>query len=262
MNICWIDQKANYRVLCNYSSHLISSSACEKLKFSSQKVSTKICRQPTKPITNSPLVLVASTNLYSTLLFIKILLYYLSNIYNTPFHFSSSSRIKNPRIILRAMKNTIRCCISCILPCGALDVIRVVHSNGHVEEISGTIRAAEIMKLNPRHMLKKPSSPSDDHTCPKMVVLPPDAELQRGKIYFLIPLPKAHEKSRSRSSSKKKRRVSESNNITVTNLLINSDQYLSEILSEKVSVQRDRRGGRTGVWRPHLESISEAASDT
>lgn len=162
------------------------------------------------------------------------------------------------------MKNTIRCCISCILPCGALDVIRIVHSNGHVEEISGTIRAAEIMKLNPRHMLKKPSSPSDhDDTCPKMAVVPPDAELQRGKIYFLIPLPKTHEKSRSRSSSKKKKRASEHNNIMVTNLLVNSDQYLTEILSEKdVSMQRDRRRGRTGVWRPHLESISEAASDS
>ncbi|OMO76210.1 hypothetical protein CCACVL1_15823 [Corchorus capsularis] len=203
------------------------------------------------------------------------------------------------------MKNTIRCCISCILPCGALDVIRIVHSNGRVEEISGTVKASEIMKAYPKHVLKKPSSPSDDGMVPKIVVVPPDAELQRGKIYFLMPVPSAPEKTRSKSSSttssKKKRRDSNldgnnnnidknsdgnshsrhhrrqsrsmsnasknnnaaaanNNTISMTNLLI-SDQYLSEILSEKLSTQRDRRRGRVGVWRPHLESISETPND-
>ncbi|WJZ96533.1 hypothetical protein VitviT2T_015210 [Vitis vinifera] len=173
-----------------------------------------------------------------------------------------------------AMKNTIRCCISCILPCGALDVVRIVHSNGHVEEISGTITASEIMKAHPKHVLKKPSSSSEEGVVPKIVVVPPDAELQRGKIYFLMPIPPPPEKTRSRSSTRKKRRDSESNNtnthhhhsntanntISMTNLLI-SDRYLSEILSEKISTQRDRRRGRVGVWRPHLESISETPSD-
>ncbi|XP_044496240.1 uncharacterized protein LOC123218722 [Mangifera indica] len=169
------------------------------------------------------------------------------------------------------MKNTIRCCISCILPCGALDVIRIVHSNGHVEEISGTIRASEIMKAHPKHVLKKPSSPSDDRVVPKIVIVPPDAELQRGKIYFLIPIPSTPQKTRSKSSYKKKRRDAQNNNnnisnmsntisMATTNLLI-SDQYLSEILSEKISTERDRRRGRVGIWRPHLESISESPSD-
>ncbi|KAL0011318.1 hypothetical protein SO802_006426 [Lithocarpus litseifolius] len=169
------------------------------------------------------------------------------------------------------MKNTIRCCISCILPCGALDVIRIVHSNGRVEEISGTIRASEIMKAHPKHVLKKPSSSSNEGCVPKIVIVPPDAELQRGKIYFLMPVPeKTRSKSSSTSSTKKKRRSSttteaENNNnannaVSMTNLLI-SDQYLSEILSEKLSTQRDRRRGRVGVWRPHLESICESPSD-
>lgn len=168
------------------------------------------------------------------------------------------------------MKNTIRCCISCILPCGALDVIRIVHCNGRVEEISGTIRAGEIMKAHPKHVLKKPSTSSDDGCVPKIVIVPPDAELQRGKIYFLMPVPSStSEKTRSRSSTRKKKREplesngSNNNNnnaISVSNLLI-SDQYLTEILSEKISTQRDRRRGRVGVWRPHLESISESPSD-
>ena len=191
------------------------------------------------------------------------------------------------------MKNTIRCCISCILPCGALDVIRIVHSNGRVEEISGSIKASEIMKAYPKHVLKKPSSSSDDGMVPKIVIVPPDAELQRGKIYFLMPVPSTPEKTRSKSSSttKKKRRDSldsssnnnnnnsnshsgrqhrhsrsisnankNNNTISMTNVVI-SDQYLSEILSEKLSTQRDRRRGRVGVWRPNLESISETPND-
>ncbi|KAB2025590.1 hypothetical protein E1A91_D06G162000v1 [Gossypium mustelinum] len=192
------------------------------------------------------------------------------------------------------MKNTIRCCISCILPCGALDVIRIVHSNGRVEEISGSIKASDIMKAYPKHVLKKPSSSSDDGMVPKIVIVPPDAELQRGKIYFLIPLLSTPDKTRSKTSSttkkKKRDRLDTTNNnngggassngrnrqhnhsrsmsnanknnntISMSNLLI-SDQYLSEILSEKLSTQRDRRRGRVGVWRPHLESISESPND-
>ncbi|XP_049383609.1 uncharacterized protein LOC125847930 [Solanum stenotomum] len=182
------------------------------------------------------------------------------------------------------MKNTIRCCISCILPCGALDVIRIVHANGKVEEISGSVKAAEIMKIYPKHVLKKPSSSyyssEGGGVCPKIVVVPPDAELKRGKIYFLMPLPTpSSEKNRSKSSTtrKKKTRSSSSSSISSSsssssqgrhsnansnnskNMMVSNDQYLSEILSEKVSTQRDRRRGRVGVWRPHLESISEAA---
>ncbi|KAG2303854.1 hypothetical protein Bca52824_032505 [Brassica carinata] len=36
-----------------------------------------------------------------------------------------------------------------------------------------------------------------------------------------------------------------------------SNRYLREMLSEKVATQRDRRKGRVGVWRPHLESVTE-----
>lgn len=163
------------------------------------------------------------------------------------------------------MRNSIRCCISCILPCGALDVIRIVHTNGRVEEISGAVTAAEIMKLHPKHVLKKPSSPSADGMCPKIIVVPPHAELQRGKIYFLMPLSPPPEKSRP--TKRKKKEAAHSNgggggggNNSVADLLI-SDRYLSEILSEKVSSQRDRRRGRVRIWRPNLDSICEGASD-
>ncbi|KAK9150557.1 hypothetical protein Syun_008866 [Stephania yunnanensis] len=189
------------------------------------------------------------------------------------------------------MKNTIRCCISCILPCGALDVIRVVHSNGRVEEFSQSVRASEIMKAHPKHVLRKPTSgAADEGIVPKIVVVPPDAELQRGKIYFLIPVaapPSAQSEKNRKSSSTttsarkkiKKREVLQemlnnnsrspssttttttttrtTSSISMTSHLL-SDQYLTEILSENRSTQvRDRRRGRVAVWRPHLESISE-----
>ncbi|KAL0759805.1 hypothetical protein Bca101_075955 [Brassica carinata] len=112
------------------------------------------------------------------------------------------------------MKETLRCCIACILPCGALDVIRIVHSNGYVEEISGTITASEVMKAHPKHVLKKPSSPpSSDHddviSATKIVIVPPEAELQRGKIYFLMPATKPDKekirRDRSNANAVKKR---------------------------------------------------------
>ncbi|KAK7302943.1 hypothetical protein RJT34_13840 [Clitoria ternatea] len=172
------------------------------------------------------------------------------------------------------MRNSIRCCISCILPCGALDVIRIVHANGRVEELSGTIKAGDIMKAHPKHVLKKPSSSSaQDGVVPRIIVVPPDAQLQRGKIYFLMPLPsppseKNHHRHH-RSSGKKKRSKdqhnnlgannnSNNNNVSVANLLVSNDRYLTEILSENLSTQKDRRRGRVAVWRPHLESISES----
>ncbi|KAF8391226.1 hypothetical protein HHK36_023528 [Tetracentron sinense] len=167
------------------------------------------------------------------------------------------------------MKNAIRCCISCILPCGALDVIRIVHTNGRVEEFSRRIRASEVMKLHPKHVLKKPPSASDEGVVPKIVIVPPDAELQRGKIYFLMPVSSLSEKTRSGSTSRrKKKRESESNgsSIAMTKLLI-SDQYLTEILSEKISTQRDQRRGRAGsrhrelpIIRPRVPRIQVVVS--
>ncbi|KAG6384302.1 hypothetical protein SASPL_155895 [Salvia splendens] len=56
------------------------------------------------------------------------------------------------------------------------------------------------MNLHPKHVLKKTL---ESGMCPRIVIVPPDAQLKRGKIYFLMPLPPP-EKSRS----KRKRRDS------------------------------------------------------
>lgn len=170
------------------------------------------------------------------------------------------------------MKNTIRCCISCILPCGTLDVIRIVHSNGSIEELSKTVRAGEIMKANPKHVVRKLStlSSQEEGDIPRIVILPPEAELKRGKIYFLVPLSSLPEKTRSkreaeisnkRKSNSSSSEISNNSSSVEAQKLLTSDQHLSEILSEKKSVRRDRRQGRVGIWRPHLESISEISND-
>ncbi|NP_001144677.1 uncharacterized protein LOC100277704 [Zea mays] len=193
---------------------------------------------------------------------------------------------------------TIKCCIACILPCGALDVVRIVHSNGRVEEISGgPVLAGEIMKAYPKHVLRKPPS-----TCPadggivvqKPVILPHNAELQKGKIYFLMPVmatpapekpaakpqppPAAGQSAAAASVARRRRRRKDHAAARPDGggaapacssgagarppegekeRLLANERYLSEIMKEKASTARDRRRGRVAVWRPHLESITE-----
>ncbi|RZC69005.1 hypothetical protein C5167_033194 [Papaver somniferum] len=181
------------------------------------------------------------------------------------------------------MKNSIRCCISCILPCGSLDVIRVIHSNGQVEEFSEIIRAGDLMKLNPKHVVRRSALPSEEGSVQKIIIMSRDAELKRGKIYFLVPMSLLPRKARARPAPdnnnmkinivKREEQGSSSSSGKHPNLacsmnskfLISSDQYLTEILSEKniSSTQRHRRSrhDRSRIWRPNLASISETADD-
>lgn len=162
---------------------------------------------------------------------------------------------------MATVRNTLRCCISCILPCGSLDVVRVVHSDGTVAEFGRTISAGEVMKANPKHVIRKSSllATEEGHLVSRVVVLPPEAELQKGKIYFLTPVsPPSKEAAAGRRRKKRVSDGSKGSSIEVTKLLV-TDQYLSEIMSENLSVHRDIRRGRVGVWRPHLESISEVS---
>lgn len=154
------------------------------------------------------------------------------------------------------MGNSLRCCLACVLPCGALDLIRIVHLNGYVEEITGPITAGEILKANPNHVLSKPCSQG---VVRKILILSPESELKRGSIYFLIPASSVSEKKRAGNSVKKSHKKTRKCNVVNNN--INSsddcDRYLKKVISVKKSSRRDRRSGRVGVWRPHLESISE-----
>ncbi|PIA59602.1 hypothetical protein AQUCO_00400468v1 [Aquilegia coerulea] len=160
------------------------------------------------------------------------------------------------------MGNSLRCCLACVLPCGALDVIRIVHLNGHVEELTGPISAGEVLKANPNHVLSKPCSQG---VVRRILILSPESDLKRGSIYFLIPSASILEKKRNsnnRKKSSKNAKKSSTNTTTTTRTTTaeasDSDHCLAKVLSEKKSSsRRDRRCGRNGVWKPHLESIYE-----
>ncbi|KAI3461692.1 hypothetical protein Pfo_018355 [Paulownia fortunei] len=137
------------------------------------------------------------------------------------------------------MGNSLRCCLACVLPCGALDLIRIVHLNGYVEELTGRLTAGEVLRNYPNHVLTKPCSHG---VARRILVLSPESDLKRGSIYFLIPdssLP-AQEKSKKNkkyNSSKK--------------------QIINTAAAEKKSASSRRRKVTVGEWRPHLLSISE-----
>ncbi|XXG81534.1 hypothetical protein AAC387_Pa09g2143 [Persea americana] len=113
------------------------------------------------------------------------------------------------------MGNCLRCCIACVLPCGALDVVRVLHVDGSIDEYRQRITAGEVMKANPKHVLAQPIG---EALVKKPSFLHPDAELRKGKIYFLVPAytlqkeSKAKPKSMQLSSSKRSR-ADESNDV-------------------------------------------------
>jgi|UniRef100_A0A2N9EI03 hypothetical protein len=148
------------------------------------------------------------------------------------------------------MGNSLRCCLACVLPCGALDLIRIVHLNGYVEELTGPVTAGEILKANPNHILSKPCSQG---VVRKILILSPESELKRGSIYFLIPSSSLSDKKKSGNNHKKSSKKTKKCTTNVSDC----DRYLADIIAEKKSSRRDRRTGRVGVWRPHLESISE-----
>ncbi|KAL8548981.1 hypothetical protein ACS0TY_008032 [Phlomoides rotata] len=149
------------------------------------------------------------------------------------------------------MGNSLRCCLACVLPCGALDLIRIVHINGCVEELTGRVTAGEVMEHNPNHVLTTPCSQGMTR---RILILSPESELKRGSIYFLIPASLPADKNnkilKKLSSSKKK----SPETISVE---------LPEIVAEKLpakkssSKRRERSRSNVGVWKPYLESISE-----
>ncbi|KAL1558797.1 hypothetical protein AAHA92_09218 [Salvia divinorum] len=144
------------------------------------------------------------------------------------------------------MGNSLRCCLACVLPCGALDLIRIVHLNGSVDEITGRVTAGEILKNNPNHVLTKPCSQG---MARRILILSPESELKRGSIYFLIP-------SSSLPADKNKK---------VLKKLSPCGKKSPEVVvgktpEKKHSSRRHHHRSRSNAgvaWAPYLESISE-----
>lgn len=136
------------------------------------------------------------------------------------------------------MGNSLRCCLSCLLPCGALDLIRIVHLNGNIEEITSPITAGEVLSNYPNYVLSKPSSQGVGR---QILILSSNSELKRGSIYFLIPSSSVPENKRKPKREKVEKAVAVSGGV----------------VEKKVRRQRSRRSVDGGDWRPHLESIFE-----
>ncbi|KAJ1437528.1 hypothetical protein SESBI_03520 [Sesbania bispinosa] len=123
------------------------------------------------------------------------------------------------------MGNSLRCCLACVLPCGALDLIRI-------ELFAGF------------------SSSS------------PETELKRGSIYFLIPSSSLPEKKRRVSRGVADHHHGDLKKVMFSSKNKNNSDFSSSTKEydeskEKKCSRQDRRHGRVGVWRPHLESILE-----
>ncbi|KAF8104039.1 hypothetical protein N665_0181s0060 [Sinapis alba] len=164
------------------------------------------------------------------------------------------------------MGNSLRCCLACVLPCGALDLIRIVHLNGHVQEITRSVTAGEILQANPNHVLSKPCSQG---VVRKILILSPDSELKRGSIYFLIPDSSLPEKKRRRKDTHRPKKTLNNNPSVDASKdhddqsvkLCDDEKYLEEVESSTSKEHRHRRrhsrSASVSTWQPHLDSISE-----
>uniref|UniRef100_A0ACD5WKC4 Uncharacterized protein n=1 Tax=Avena sativa TaxID=4498 RepID=A0ACD5WKC4_AVESA len=169
------------------------------------------------------------------------------------------------------MGNSLRCCLTCMVPCGSFDVVRVVHLSGRVDEFSCPITSGAVLAEHPNHTLATAWS-SAGVGCPtkKLVIVSPDTELKCGRIYFLIPsatVPATDRRKSRPSSSKKSKRPSSQGkrgDASTAASTAEQDNCLTELLSEKAASgahRRRRSGCRVAVWRPELECIVEETSD-
>ncbi|KAF2603286.1 hypothetical protein F2Q70_00025428 [Brassica cretica] len=175
------------------------------------------------------------------------------------------------------MGNSLRCCLACVLPCGALDLIRIVHLNGHVDEITRPMTAGEILQANPNHVLSKPCSQG---VVRKILTLSPESELKRGSIYFLIPDTSLPEKKKAKKKKDVQRRgktlgnandINSNHMVSISNKdldLTLCEKYLEDVMlsssEKKCSAGKENRHRRrhsrsasVSMWQPHLDSISE-----
>ncbi|KAK9159207.1 hypothetical protein Scep_005781 [Stephania cephalantha] len=166
------------------------------------------------------------------------------------------------------MGNSLRCCLACVLPCGALDVIRIVHLNGHVEEITRPISAKQVMDANPNHVLSKPSSQG---VVRRIVILSPESDLKRGNIYFLIPSSSLPQKKTSKLKKHNNNKLIKKSDTTNTAAAVANASMIKLLSTDQLGKcsRRDRRSSSSSSsstctsgrpWRPHLDSISEDLS--
>lgn len=177
------------------------------------------------------------------------------------------------------MGNSLRCCLACVLPCGALDLVRIVHLSGRVDEYGRAVSAGEVLAAHPNHVLSRPCS-SPQGVVRRILIVSPDSELERGEIYFLIPAasvpdakkaggggggagtPSRHVRSKSEGSV-----VAAAVTDRQLGLCPESPEKEAPAVKKKqqqhkrAAAQQHRRrmstGSHAAPWQPHLACIAE-----
>ncbi|KMZ75500.1 unknownprotein [Zostera marina] len=144
------------------------------------------------------------------------------------------------------MSNGFRCLLACVVPCGALDLIRVVHINGQVDEYyKNQMSAGEILRANPNHVLTRQWSQGEGVR--RIIVMTPDLVLKRGGIYYLVPAEKLLRAKRIKKSK-------DATTPEVHGLFSSTKDGVSD---KKPVHQRRRSSVGEEIWRPNLQSILE-----
>jgi hypothetical protein len=169
------------------------------------------------------------------------------------------------------MGNSLRCCLACVLPCGALDLVRIVHLSGRVDEYGRAVCAGEVLAAHPDHVLSRPCASARQQGVPRIVIIvSPEAELERGEIYFLIPaasVPADAKKKRRRSTSAAEddrrrhqqhvRSKSEGSAASDADVVGRLGLASPETNRKEQHRRRMSTGSHAVSWHPHLAQIAE-----
>ncbi|XP_047057627.1 uncharacterized protein LOC124664069 [Lolium rigidum] len=173
------------------------------------------------------------------------------------------------------MGNSLRCCLACMLPCGALDLVRIVHLSGRVDEYGRAVSAGEVLAAHPDHVLSRPCASTRQQGVPRIVIIvSPEAELERGEIYFLIPAAsvpadaKKKTKRTSAGSAEEERRRhrqhvrSKSEGSAAADADVEGRLGLRSPETNRKEQHRRRMstGSHAASWHPHLSRIAEDPS--
>jgi hypothetical protein len=165
------------------------------------------------------------------------------------------------------MGNSLRCCLACVLPCGALDLVRIVHLSGRVDEYGRAVSAGEVLAAHPNHVLSRPCS-SPQGVVRRILIVSPDSELERGEIYFLIPaasMPDAKKGGGGGTPTRHVRSKSEGS-VVVSDRQLGlagagaSPPEKAPGKKRTAAQQHQRRmstGSHAAPWQPHLACIAE-----
>jgi len=180
------------------------------------------------------------------------------------------------------MGNSLRCCLACVLPCGALDLVRIVHLSGRVDEYGRAVSAGEVLAAHPNHVLSRPCS-SPQGVVRRILIVSPDSELERGEIYFLIPAASVPDAKKAAGAGggggagTPSRHVRSKSEGSVVVAAV-TDRQLGQLGAEsppekeaakkkqqqqhkRAAAQQHRRrmstGSHAAPWQPHLACIAE-----